>query len=128
MRFGYTIIYVHDVTETIAFYEQAFGMGRRFVAESGDYGELETGSTALAFAANQLGALNIPDGYIHNEAANLPPGIEIAFISDDVAAAYAQAVQAGAYPVAAPKIKPWGQEVAYVRDLNGVLIELCSPM
>jgi hypothetical protein len=27
-----------------------------------------------------------------------------------------------------PKIKPWGQVVAYVRDLDGFLIEVCSPM
>lgn len=27
-----------------------------------------------------------------------------------------------------PFEKPWGQTVGYVRDINGVLIELCSPM
>ncbi|WP_353954881.1 hypothetical protein [uncultured Methylobacterium sp.] len=33
---------------------------------------------------------------------------------------------AGALPVAAPMTKPWGQTVAYVRDGDGVLVELCS--
>ena len=27
-----------------------------------------------------------------------------------------------------PHAKPWGQVVAYVRDLNGFLVELCSAM
>ena len=33
---------------------------------------------------------------------------------------YKRAVDAGAKSVSAPKILPWGQIVAYVRDLNGV--------
>lgn len=45
MRYGYTIIYVADVTATLAFYEQAFGLSRRFLDASSQYGELETGAT-----------------------------------------------------------------------------------
>ncbi|HEV7516808.1 MAG TPA: lyase, partial [Thermoanaerobaculia bacterium] len=40
---------------------------------------------------------------------------------------YARAVEAGAAPVSQPATKPWGQDVAYVRDLDGVLIEIASP-
>jgi hypothetical protein len=25
-------------------------------------------------------------------------------------------------------VKPWGQTVAYLRDINGVLVELATPM
>ena len=39
MKFGYTIVYVPDVTKSVEFFEQAFGLARRFVHESGDYGE-----------------------------------------------------------------------------------------
>jgi uncharacterized glyoxalase superfamily protein PhnB len=56
------------------------------------------------------------------------PAVEVAFVTDDVEAAFAGAVKAGAVPVAQPKHKPWGQLVAYVRDLNGFLVEICSPM
>jgi lactoylglutathione lyase len=51
MKFGYTIIYVPDVTASLVFFEKAFGFTRRFLHESGDYGELETGATTLAFAS-----------------------------------------------------------------------------
>jgi lactoylglutathione lyase len=27
-----------------------------------------------------------------------------------------------------PTVKPWGQTVAYVRDLNGTLVELGTPV
>ncbi|MFO0110274.1 MAG: VOC family protein, partial [Alphaproteobacteria bacterium] len=33
-----------------------------------------------------------------------------------------------AAPLKKPEQKPWGQTVAYVRDLNGFLVEICSPV
>jgi lactoylglutathione lyase len=128
VNFAYTILYVEDVARSMAFYESAFGLVRRFLHESGDYGELETGGTALAFAANDLAMTNFPNGFIRNDRANPPAGIEIGLTSDDVAATFAQAMAAGAIVLLAPTVKPWGQTVAYVRDLDGVLVEICSPM
>src|ERR1700722_3748841 len=36
MQFGYTILYVRDVEKTVAFYESAFGLKRKFVHDSGN--------------------------------------------------------------------------------------------
>jgi uncharacterized glyoxalase superfamily protein PhnB len=47
-------------------------------------------------------------------------------VTGDPHAAYTHAIAAGALPVQAPRAKPWGQVVGYVRDLDGVLVELCS--
>ncbi len=55
-------------------------------------------------------------------------GVKLGLVTEDVAGAYARAVDAGATPLKEPAEKPWGQTVGYVRDLNGVLIEICSPM
>jgi lactoylglutathione lyase len=128
MKFGYVILYVQDVARAIAFYETAFGWQRRFIDDTGTYGELETGGTTLAFAANPLAATNLPGGFQENNLANPPAGMEIGFVVDDVEQAYAHAVEMGAIAYAAPKVKPWGQTVAYVRDLDGVLVELCSAL
>lgn len=49
MNFAHTIVYVIDVGVSLAFFEAAFGLQRRFLHESGSYGGLETGATALAF-------------------------------------------------------------------------------
>lgn len=40
MRFGYTILYVDDVARAIDFYERAFGLTCRFVADDATYGEM----------------------------------------------------------------------------------------
>ena len=52
----------------------------------------------------------------------------MAFVTDDVAAAHARAVAAGATEILSPEPKPWGQVVSYVRCPDGTLVELCSPM
>lgn len=128
MKFGYTIVYVSSVVDTLSFYNQAFGFETRFLHESGDYGELNTGETVLAFASHELGELNL-DGHYQKTDLNTPPaGVELAFVTDDVASAYAQAIAAGAVAVKEPIAKPWGQMVAYVRSCEGSLIELCSPV
>lgn len=128
MQFAYAILYVPDVGASLDFWETAFGLTRRFLHESGDYGELETGATALAFAAHGLGDMNFPGGHVAAHESARPLGFEIALVTADVAAAHARAVAAGAREMAAPVMKPWGQVVSYVRCPDGVLVELCTAM
>jgi lactoylglutathione lyase len=128
MKFGYTIIYVPDVAASLVFFETAFGFPRRFIHESGDYGELETGATTLAFASHELGAMNLPSGFVAANTSVQPLGVEVAFVTPSVAEAHVQAVAAGATEVKAPASKPWGQIVSYVRCPDGTLVELCSPV
>ena len=127
MRFGYTIIYVSDVQASMRFFEAAFGLTQRFYHESG-YGEMETGQTALAFASHTLGQNNLPDGYIPADQSPQPLGMEIALVTEDVHAAHAKAVNAGARALKEPMEKPWGQTVSYLRCPDGTLVELCSPI
>ena len=128
MKFAYTILYVPDVDRSLSFYESAFGFKRRFLHESGTYGELETGGTTLSFAAETLAQSNIPGGFQPASLNRPPAACEVGFTTGDVAAAYACAQAASALAVAPPKTTPWGQVVAYVRDIDGHLIELCTPM
>ncbi len=126
MELGYVIVYVEDVPATVAFYEKAFALTRRFVDDSGSYGELQTGTTTLAFAQEEFTPTK---GLFHlNRAGARPGGSEIGLVSQDVAADFATALAAGAVSVLEPMLKPWGQTVAYVSDLNGVLVEICSPI
>ena len=124
MRLGYVILYVPDVAASVAFYAAAFGLAPRFVHESG-YAEIETGATALAFAAEPLADANAGP-FRRNRPGETPAGFEVGLVVDDVAAAFARATEAGAIAVKPPATKPWGQTVAYVRDCNGVLVELCT--
>jgi lactoylglutathione lyase len=128
VKFGYTIIYVADVASTVKFYSSAFGLPTRFVHEGGDYAELDTGETTLAFAAFSLGDANFPKGFTKLSELDKPAGVEIAFVTDDVAGAVTRAVAAGATVIADAKAKPWGQMVAYVRAPDGCVVELCTPV
>jgi catechol 2,3-dioxygenase-like lactoylglutathione lyase family enzyme len=125
MQFGYTILYVDDVAATLDFYGKAFALATRFLHDSGTYGELETGATALAFASRtmlrELGKTPLPPVLAQ-------PTSEIALVTSDVPAAVERALAAGATPVQAPKAMPWGQTFAYVGVFNGFLVELCTPM
>ena len=127
MKLGYTILYVPDVAQAVAFYQLAFGLACRFTTPEGDYAELETGATTLSFADETLAASHGFD-FRPNRPSALPAGIEICLITQDVAAAHQRAIVAGATELAPPTSKPWGQIVSYLRDPNGVLVELATPM
>lgn len=127
MKFGYTIIYVKDIKSSLTFFEKAFGLKTRFIHESG-YGELDTGGTTLAFASHELGATNLPNGYIAADLSPKPLGMEVALVTDSVIQAHQRAIEAGGLSLSEPKTKPWGQIVSYIRCPDGTLVELCSPV
>jgi uncharacterized glyoxalase superfamily protein PhnB len=125
---GWTIVYVPDVTASIEFYERAFGLTRRFIADDGSYGELDTGTTTLSFGAYSMADTHLPEGVVHHDPAAKPAPVELALVTDDVAGVFARAVDAGAVVVNEPAKQPWGQIVSWVRDPWGVLLEVCSPI
>ncbi len=127
MQLGYTLVYVADVAATVDFYERAFGLARRFVHDSGSYAEMETGATALAFAAETLAGIHGLS--IRNNRRGEPAAaFELCLVCDSPEQAYDHAVAAGATALKPVEQKPWGQKVGYVSDLNGCLVELCSPV
>lgn len=128
IKFAYTILYVEDVATTISFYEKAFGFSRKFITDVNDYAELVTGETTLSFASTQLAKTNLSEGFIESNVNNKPFGIEIAFTTNDVENTVESALNAGATLIEKAKTKPWGQIVAYLRDPNGFLIEICTPI
>ena len=128
MKLGYTIIYVPNVAESLSFFESAFGMSRRFLHESGDYGELNTGETTLAFASHALGNANFPKGFVAASESAKPLGFEVALVTPTVSEAHARALASGATELKKPENKPWGQVVSYVRCPDGTLVEICSPV
>ncbi|SDV01851.1 VOC family protein [Pseudomonas mucidolens] len=126
MKFAYTIVYVPNVAASLEFFEKAFGFTRRFLHESGTYGELDTGDTTLSFAAHELGEMNFRGGHVEAHTSTQPLGMELGFVTEDVSAAHAKALAAGATELSAPLSKPWGQRVSYVRCPDGTLVELCT--
>ena len=126
MKFVTTVIYVKNVEETLDFYVKAFGFSIGFLHPNKQFGSLTTGSTALAFASEESGRSYMGD-FAPNSINNpLPYGFEVAFSTGDVQQAYDHAISCGALPIRAPEKRHWGQIIAYVRDLNGIIVEICS--
>jgi len=125
MKLKYAILYVENVAEALSFYEQAFGFERKFLHESGDYGELDTGMTSLSFSSLKLME---DSGKTPSRADHGAPTFEIAFETDNVKEALARSIDAGARLVQDIREEPWGQTTSYVADKDGFLIEICSPV
>ena len=92
-------------------------LNTRFLHDSGDFAELDTGATALAFCSHAL---------LHamGKSPRAPqadhPSFEIALVTDDVPAAVARARRWRAVGASADG-HAMGQFIAYVSDLNGFL-------
>ena len=75
MKLGYVIVYTQDVPAALGFYELAFGLKRRFLHESNQYGELDTGATGSgAFGVGARGGVEV---HYH-----LNPGAALVFGAD----------------------------------------------
>ena len=124
MKFRYLTVFVDDVARTLAFYDAVFGLRASFVHESGQYAELETGATKLAFSAHTLAREVVAGAYRAAAPAEPPLGFEIGLQVEDARVAYDRAVAAGAASHREPASMPWGQTIAYVRDPDGTLVVL----
>lgn len=127
MELGCVVIYVPNVKEAMDFYVKAFGLEVEFMVDEGIYGHLKAGSGTIAFLEENF-ALEDRKEFTKNRKGSPAPAFEVDLVSEDIHAAYKRAVDAGATPVYPPTPKPWGQSVAYVKDLNGVFVEICTPM
>ena len=128
MAYAYTILYVRDVARAMAFYQEVFALQEKFCTPEKDYGELATGNVTLAFAQLELAASNLSRGFTAVDPAAPPLGIEIGFVSENIDATVQQAIAAGGTLYEPAQLKPWGQTVAYVRDRDGFLVEIGSPI
>lgn len=128
MKYAYTILYVSSVADTITFYEKAFGFTKKFVTPEKDYGEVISGDTTIAFASYQLSDSNFKRGIEKATDAKKPFGIELAFTTESIEKDFKRAIDAGARLYEPLTEKPWGQQVGYLLDNNGFLIEICTPI
>lgn len=128
--YDYVILYGKHVSASLEFYEQAFGLTRRLYHDvhGKAYGEVETGVARLAFASLELARAHLKQEIVGAAPEEAPLSFEIALVTADVPELYARALKAGATAVSEPEAKPWGQTVGCLRDRDGHLVELCTPL
>jgi predicted enzyme related to lactoylglutathione lyase len=138
-------ILVDDFPASFRFYRDVLGLAPQAEEqESGPYAcfKLADGGTDIALFSRELMAKSLDGESAESaepaESAETAETAETAsrggaghavlvFRVDDVDAAYAQAVAAGARSAAKPTDQPgWGMRVAHLRAPEGTLIEFCS--
>ena len=117
-----------ELRNVFRFYEKAFGFSRKFLTSDISYGELLVDETTLSFASLTLANSSLKNGFVECNVNMKPFGFEIGFTTDNVDETVHEALLAGATLVEPSKAKPWGQVVAYIRDPDGFLIEICTPV
>jgi uncharacterized glyoxalase superfamily protein PhnB len=129
LRFGYTVMWVKDAARSAEFYGNAFGLRERTRMQTHltPWIEMETGATTIAFAEYGEADVLFQGMYRALDSKELPSAILLSFVTSDVAGVFAAAIKAGATVIDEPRTEPWGQTIARIRDLNGVLVSLASP-
>ena len=120
----YIVLIVEDLDRALHFYTGVLGL--RLGHRSGDYAQLDTGTTRLAFYTRSAMAKSL--SLALDAPASNAPGFEIGFKVADVDAAFSELVARGAPAVVPPTDRFWGQRTAYVRDPDGHLVELAQDL
>ena len=121
---------VPDVPASVAFYDRAFALSLHYLHPSNGYAELSSGAAVLAFLSEEFIAKTSLLGSVsvHPNRPDAPTlGAHVALWSDAIEKDWERAMSAGAQIVASLSAKPWGQISGYVRDPDGIVVELCTP-
>jgi catechol 2,3-dioxygenase-like lactoylglutathione lyase family enzyme len=120
----YVILIVEDLDRALRFYTEVLGL--KLGHRSGEYAQLDTGATRLALYTRA--AMGKTLGLSLEPPAANAPGFEVGFKVADVDAAFSELVARGALAVVPPTTRFWRQRTAYIRDLDGHLIELAEDL
>ena len=118
----YLILIVEDLDRALGFYVDVLGL--RLGHRSGDYAQLDTGTTRVALYTRSAMAKTL--GMALDSPVSNAPGFELGFKVSDVDAAFTELIARGAQPVMPPTDRFWGQRTAYLRVPDGHLIELAQ--
>jgi predicted enzyme related to lactoylglutathione lyase len=115
------VLEVSDLERSAALYREAFGLDLHPSDHEGD-----DRWTSGAHAATSW-----YDPFLHfalyaSKDGSVTTGAQVGFAVDDLEAAHARAVAAGAEVIHGPKSQPWGRSARY-RDPDGNVIEVTQP-
>lgn len=122
MPFTSIRIITDDVARLVAFYERLLGVDAAW--STPDFAELRGDRATLAIAGTRTVPLFAPGAA--RPGANASAILE--FLSDDVDAAFAALQDDGVEVVAAPATMPWGNRSLLLRDPDGSLVNLFTPV
>jgi catechol 2,3-dioxygenase-like lactoylglutathione lyase family enzyme len=126
VRFDMVGIFVNDIQKMVDFYQNILGFKINYDG-SDPYAEFEhTGIRVSMYERRLLPALlGQTPGYPSGINGTFELAIDLPYF-EDVDSEYARLINAGARPVYAPRLEPWGMRSSMVTDPEGNLIEIGS--
>jgi predicted enzyme related to lactoylglutathione lyase len=104
-------VQVDDVSAATRLLSKAYGW--RVTADDPNFGELDADGLRIMLSRDAMVPWGTTDGIIPHHYV------------DDVAAAVARAVAAGAQLLAGPLKTDWGTEAAYLKGPGGLIVDVC---
>lgn len=121
-RLAYVVRFVSSLGPAVDFYAGVLGLTLRKRTEH--WAQFDCGSVRLGLYERD--AMGTVLGVDEASLGHAPGAIELAFEVEDVDAAHAAAVAAGARSFQAPADRYWGERTAYLLDPDGGLVELLT--
>lgn len=125
LNFKSVAIYVKNVKKSVDFYERVFEFKRDFLDEDEIYSELSLGQAKISFIKEIFVKKHIiKNGFHINNIEKIPSGFELALTTNDVEKVFKKAVEEGAHIISKPTNDSRGYKVAYLRDFDGIIVEI----
>ena len=116
-------IHVYNVWQTCTWYQDVLGMAATALRSDGSEATVVAAGIRLVFVADQAEEL-LAQTVRKNSFLHAPAGFHLVFEVADVPWLYERALTHGGIGVTEPIAQSGGQRKAWLRDLNGELIEL----
>jgi len=121
----YVILFVENLERSLEFYVRKVGLEVRYRAEG--YAELAVDGPKFALLERWRVREIVGSGEARGPATGAHEG-EVAFVVEDVDAAYAELRASGVAFICPPTDRPWSQRTAYFKDPDGHLVEIAQDL
>lgn len=116
------VLEVADLDRSMALYRDGFGLDFHVSDHEGDDRWISGRHAATSWSDGAF----LHFALYQSKDGGTSSGAQVAFAVEDLDAAHAVAIAAGAEVVHGPKTQPWGRSARY-RDCDGNVVELTQP-
>lgn len=122
MKRAFTNLLSDDVKQSAQFYESLLGLKRHF---DSDWFVILVHDELNGF---EFGILQKTHEIVPAAIRNSPSGLIVTFVVDDCESVFAKATQSGADILQPPTDMPYGQRRLLLRDPDGTVVDISSPI
>jgi lactoylglutathione lyase len=119
-QLDYVILYVSDLTLSVAFYRDVVGLQHKFT--DAGYAEFATGETRFALYEQRRAA------WLTGTPPAPGPAGQVVFVTEDVDSQALRLGELGVDVLSGPADRPWGHRTLHIADPDGFVVEFAEPI